>query len=206
MSIEDIVSTSENSVLFNVFQMPFLSEEQCASMTKEVLDHRYSHPHHGSMQKHTVDVTSFLKDFLSSTVKTLTPTINDLFYFGESNTYSLYSAHAIIYSATGNGENELGIHTDDSDITVNITLMIENLKGSQVGFFDSNEYGNEFCIRNFEKMREKLAHKRNSNTITPQLGHCVLHRGDHAHCTFSIQEGSRMALIMWLKKSKSLTE
>ena len=100
MSIESIVQTSENSVLFNVFQLPFLTPEKCAELTKEVLGHRYSHPHENSMQKHTVDVSSFLKEFLKESLDNLIPKINDLFYFGVQNQYSLYAAYAIFYSGT----------------------------------------------------------------------------------------------------------
>jgi hypothetical protein len=200
MSIEQILSTSENSLLFNVFQMPFLSEEQCEELATKVLAHRYSHPHAGSMQKYTVDVTSFLSDFLNDTVKTLTPSINDLFYFGNPNEYSIYTAHAILYSANGEGEKSLGIHRDDSDITVNITLQTKNLKGCDIGFADSTEYGNTYCIENFGKLKAKLDAHCSVNTVHPTVGGCILHRGEHPHSTFSIQEGSRMALIVWLKK------
>lgn len=204
MSVEDIVSTSENSVLFNVFQMPFLSDEQCKGMAKQVLDHRYTNKHESSMQKHTVDVTSFLGGFLKDTVETLTPTINNLFYFEQPNTYSLYTAHSIIYSATEEGEKQLGIHVDDSDITVNITLMTEDLRGSELGFWDSTEYGNDFCLQHFEKVKQNLSRQTRNNTLNPQVGWCLIHRGDHPHCTFSIQRGKRMALILWLKKKNTL--
>lgn len=202
MSVETIVQTSENSVLFNVFQLPFLNKEQCAELTKKVLDHRYTHPHEGSMQKYTVDVSSFLGDFLKQTLQTLTPSINDLFFFGERNQYSLYTAHAILYSAVGEGEKSLKTHADDSDITVNLTIQSENLSGSELYFVDSTDYGNTFCQEQFGKMKEKLDKMIRVNSLATELGTCILHRGDHPHSTSTIHSGSRIALILWLKKKE----
>ena len=200
MTIEDIISTSENSVLFNVFQMPYLTGEECDSLAKKVLENRYSHPHEGSMQKYTVDVTPFLGEFLTNIMEKLTPIINELYYFGKGNTYSLFTAHAILYSADGQGERSLGLHVDDADVTVNLTLQTENLKGCEIGFMDSTEYGNDYCITNFGRAKAKLDGGCHVHTVVPEVGTLLFHRGNHPHRTFYIQQGSRIALILWLKK------
>jgi hypothetical protein len=204
MSVQDIVSTSENSVLFNVFQLPLLSNEKCQELTKTILAHRHTHPHEGSMQKYTVNVSSFLGDFLKETLENLIPSINNLFYFGKETAFSLYTAHAVYYSAEGEGEKELRTHVDDSDITINITLMTESLSGCEVRFLDSTEYGNEFCIKHFGKMKEKLDAGMHLHSIKPEVGTCLLHFGHHPHLTSPIYSGKRLSLILWLKKKNEV--
>jgi hypothetical protein len=202
MSLQNIVSTSETSVLFNVFQLPFLSKEKCVELTTTILAHRYSHPHEGSMQKHTIDVTSFLNDFLKETLHRLVPSINDLFYFGKQHTFHLYTAHAIYYSAEGEGEKGLNTHVDDSDVTINLTLMTESLSGSEVRFLDSTDYGNDYCKQHFGRMKEKLDAGMHLHSIAPEVGTCLLHYGNHPHLTSPIYTGKRLSLILWLKKNE----
>jgi len=140
-TMESILETSERTALINVFQFPFLTETECQGITNTILENRYRLPHDGSMQKHTVDATTILGDILHNRIlKDLTPTINMLFDFDEPQSYTLYTAHAIIYSASGEGEKGLSLHVDDSDITVNITLHSSNLTGSELSFTDTTEY------------------------------------------------------------------
>jgi len=82
--MDSILETSEKTMLINVFQFPFLSETECQSITKTILENRYRFPHDGSMQKHTVDATNILGDILHNRIlKHLTPTINMLFDFDQ---------------------------------------------------------------------------------------------------------------------------
>ena len=199
---DSILETSEKIALINVFQFPFLSETECQSMTKTILDNRYRFPHDGSMQKYTVDATTILGDVLYNRIlKDLTPTINMLFDFDQSQSYSLYSAHAVIYSASGEGEKGLSLHVDDSDITVNITLHASNLCGSELSFTDTTEYGNEFCLKNLDKMRKKIENTFTVTQFKTTVGNCILHRGSHPHSTTGIYTGERITLILWLKKN-----
>lgn len=200
--MDTILETSEQTALINVFQFPFLTDTECQSITKTILDNRYRFPHEGSMQKHTVDATAILADVLRNRIlNDLMPTINMLFDFNQAQDYSLYTAHAIIYSASGEGEKGLSLHVDDSDITVNITLHTSNLSGSELSFTDTTEYGNEFCITNLEKMRKKIENTFTVTQFKTTVGNCILHRGSHPHSTTGIYTGERIALILWLKKN-----
>lgn len=201
-SLEEILSTSENSVLINVFQFPYLSADECQSLTNQILANRYSHPHEGSMQKYTVDVTPFLTPFLTKLLDELTPVVNDLYEFGKPSKYLLYTAHAILYDANGEGEKWLTCHTDDSDITINLTLMTETLEGNELRFLDTTPYGNLLCLTKFEKLRKQLDETIHIHSLKPQVGTCILHRGSHAHETSVIHKGKRVALILWLKKNQ----
>jgi hypothetical protein len=76
----------------------------------------------------------FLHGVLSTRVlKELLPSINLLFNFGQLQSHRLFSAHAIICSATS-GEKSLWIHVDDADITAKITLHSSNLFGCELSF------------------------------------------------------------------------
>jgi hypothetical protein len=202
-TLESILATSESSVLANIFQIDYLSKENCEALTQKILAHRHSHPHEGSMQKYTVDVTSFLDDFLQKCLADLTPIVNALFDFGQPTKYTLYTAHAIVYNATGEGEKALKCHVDDSDITINLTLHTENLNGNELRFLQTTPYGNDLCLRQFERMRVKQNTTSTLTSLTPKPGWCVLHRGNHPHETSLIQSGQRLALILWLKKLSS---
>jgi len=201
MSLQEIVSTSETSILFNVFQLPFLSHQKCAELTKEILSHQIADVNQNSMQKYTIDVSHFLADFLKESLERLRVPINDLFYFGENHSYSIFTAYSIYYSAKGEGEKMLNTHVDDSDITVNITLMTENLNGCEVHFTDAPDYGNDYCIKHFAKMKKKLQSFSTISSIKPEVGNCILHYGNHAHMTTPIQSGKRVSLILWLKRT-----
>jgi hypothetical protein len=198
-----ITHSSDHTALINVFQFPFLSDEECRGITKTVLDNRYRFPHDGSMQRHTVDATHILSDVLYDRVlKDLVPAINTLFDFGQAQSYSLFSAHAIIYSANGTGEKSLSLHVDDADITVNITQQSSNPSGCELSFRGTTEYGNAFCTANLEKKRQKIEGTCAVTQVklaTP--GICILHRGSHPHFTTAICGGERIALILWLKET-----
>ena len=200
--METILETSEQTALINVFQFPFLTDTECQTMTNTILENRYRFPHDGSMQKHTVDATNILGTILHDRIlKDLQPTINMLFDFNKPQRYSLYTAHAIIYSAFGEGEKGLSLHTDDSDITVNITLHASNLSGSELSFTNTTDYGNDFCLKNLDKMRQKIENTFTVTQFKTTVGNCILHRGSHPHSTTGIYTGERIALILWLKKN-----
>ena len=201
-NMDSILETSEQTALINVFQFPFLTDTECQSMTKTILENRHQFPHQGSMQKHTVDATGILADVLDNRImKDLQPVINMIYDFNQPQDYSVYTAHAIIYSASGEGEKGLSLHTDDSDITVNITLHASNLSGSELSFTNTTDYGNDFCLKNLDKMRQKIESEFTVTQLKTTVGNCILHRGSHLHSTTGIHTGERIALIIWLKKN-----
>lgn len=199
-----ILSTSGATLLINVFEFPFLTESECQGMTETILANRYGRfqAHETSMQKHTVDVTQILGSAIHDRIlKDLYPTINLLFDFNQPQPYHLYSAHAVIYSASGEGEKALALHVDDCDITVNLTIHAINLTGSDLTFRNTTPYGNEFCHKHYDKKRLQNENKITVAQIPTTKGNCILHRGNHQHFTTKIVTGERIALILWLKKN-----
>jgi len=189
---------NQQNVLINVFEFPLLTEEQCEDMTNKVLNNRYNYPHHGSMQKHTVDITNLFGNFIQDNMPIITSKINELYDFGNKIDYYVYTAHAIIYNSDGTGEKALSIHTDDSDITVNIPIHLKDVLGSELRFIGSTPYGNSICKSKLEKHRVKNSLAVNS--ITHRIGSYIMHRGDHPHETSAIYNGQRISLIFWLKR------
>jgi len=177
------------NVLINVFQFPLLTNDECENITKIVL------------MQNTVDVTNFLTDFITQYIPLITCKINDLYDFGKKINYSVHTAHAVIYDANGDGKKALSMHQDDSDITINITIHMKDLLGSELRFIGSTPYGNSICMTYFEKNRIKdpLA----VNSISHQLGSYVIHRGDHLHEVSAIYNGEKITLVFYLKRIKS---
>jgi hypothetical protein len=198
MPIDINTFEDQPNVLINVFQFPALTKDECENMTKTVLKNKHTYPHYGSMQKNTIDITNLLADFIQEYIPLIRSKINDLYDFGKKIQYSVYTAHCILYNANGDGEKALSMHTDDSDITLNIPIHMKDLLGSELRFMGSTPYGNSICETYFEKKRVKdpLA----VNSIRYQLGSCVIHRGDHPHETSAIYNGERIALVFWLKR------
>lgn len=205
LSLESILAYSEATVLLNIFQFPFLSKAECDEMAHVLRAHRATHSHGGSMQKYTVDATRLMSSFVKKRiVKEVVPIVNALFDFGKPVEYLLHTAHAVMYSAQDEGEKSLKLHRDDSDITLNITLAATNLAGNEICFVGTLPFGNDSCVQAFEKMRKRLDDGHTPHPVEPpKEGHCLLHRGDHPHSTNAIEQGDRMALIVWLKRRAS---
>lgn len=186
------------NILINVFQFPLLSKDECAQ-TRELILKNKDCPQNGSMQKHTVDMIKSC-DIIQQHMPTIISKINHLYDFDKKINYSLYAAHAVMYNAS-NGEKALALHKDDSDITVNILIHTENLIGSELRFMGSTPYGNTECKKHFEKNRVK--HPLAINTVSQEVGSCIIHRGDHPHETSAIYNGERISVILWLKKTNN---
>lgn len=202
MPLESILELSEATVLLNIFQFPFLSPSECESITNTLLAHKKTHSHNGSMQKYTVDATRLIPTFVNKRIfAEVLPVINALFDFGKPVKYALFTAHAVIYSAEGEGEKALKLHRDDSDITLNITLASNGLVGNEICFVGSMPFGNESCVQRLEKIRLRLDDGHTSHPVPPPApGMCLLHCGAHPHSTRTIEAGGRVALIVWLKR------
>jgi hypothetical protein len=193
-----ILEHSEKTILFNVFTFPFLSNTDCESILGLVKS-APAKEMAGSYQKHTVEVGGVLSELLyTRLLPTLLPHIRDLFNFGRETNYELYLAQVITYSPGPDGEKSLKLHVDDSDITVNIPLYVEDLEGSEVEFFGATAFGNHHCLTTLAKHQRKISAVDNFK-IVPRQGLCILHRGSHPHQTHPIRAGTRKTLILWLK-------
>lgn len=133
-------------------------------------------------------------------MRELIPRINELFDKSERVVYDLYTAHAILYNAEGQGEKKLKLHVDDSDVTINFTILADNLEGSELEFVGATPYGNAHCEKHFERQRIAASQQQTVTRLKLSVGECLLHRGSHPHQTTLITKGARIAIIIWLRK------
>jgi len=198
------MDTSEDTIISNIFHFPYMDDEKCERLSSIILKNQQESPHNGSMQKYTTDIYKVSPDIIHTIVDNLIPKINSLYDFDKKQEYYIYNSHGIIYKTNGSGEKKLNLHVDDSDITINITLNTDNLKGNILRFHGITEYGNIFCKKNFERIQNTQIYSKTD--ILPIKGDCIIHRGSHPHETLPIEDGMRIALIIWLKKKYSIDE
>ena len=113
-------------------------------------------------------------------------------YFGhEYNAkYKLFADFTVHYSKSF--DKKLNVHVDDSDITINICLT---------NTFDTKETSLSFTdVPNtlFSEKKTNLI-----NNIIFNRGNVAIHKGNHVHCTNSIENNDtdceRCNLILWIK-------
>lgn len=143
---------------------------------------------YGSSDTMTTDEYNYI-------MRTLRPFIDE--YFRDNN-YEPYYFHrlklvgqfCVHYSQST--DKKLDIHTDDSDITINICLK--------------NTFAPNTSTINFTTTNDALfsTKKNNLTSISLEKGDILIHKGSHEHYVTNInnQQGERCNLILWLKFEK----
>lgn len=98
---------------------------------------------------------------------------------------SLDHHHSFIVQYRPDGDLSLDMHTDDSEITLNVCIT-EDFEG---GILD-------FCGQ-----RGLPDHRVHSEALVHRLGYGVLHLGEQRHGAREIKTGERDNLILWFKSS-----
>ena len=98
----------------------------------------------------------------------------------------LDSNHSFTVKYKMGEDRGLDMHTDDSEITLNVCLG-RDFKGAKLNF--CGHLGDA----QHRKLRAQVAHK---------VGTCLVHRGRLRHGSEDISEGERTNLIMWLRSSE----
>ena len=93
--------------------------------------------------------------------------------------------HSFIVQYSPDKDTHLDMHTDDSDVTLNICLGID-FEGSQVAFCGKMGAPN---------------HRKEQYVYPQQKGRCLIHLGRQRHGAVDITKGERMNLIIWNKSS-----
>merc|ERR1712176_1217079 len=92
----------------------------------------------------------------------------------------------------------LRLHTDDSEITLNVCVD-DAFEGGQLRVFN---------VRGKEYVGSDNAHLRDASDletrIQPRKGYAVLHRGRQFHSVSEVVSGRRVALIVWFRSLKGL--
>ena len=82
--------------------------------------------------------------------------------------------------------SSLGVHTDDSEVTLNVCLGKPGFEGGALGF-----YG----------LRASRDDGRQKVVVPHVLGQAVLHMGQHLHAVHPVLGGERHVLIMWCRSA-----
>jgi len=141
------------------------------------------------------DKTNTLHYFSVDVTKTTFPWVKilqkcepflDLLWGIPPGTLKLHGGFVINYSSYMN--KSLQLHTDDSDITINLCLQTD-CEGTQVRFHGHRStkiYKPDYWAGEVD--------------ITPQKLWALVHEGQHQHETLPVQSGERWNVVLWFKK------
>lgn len=109
--------------------------------------------------------------------------------FADNGDLDWRQGYVAAYSVTPTPEaprERLVTHTDDSEVTLNIGLSDDNMKGGLVEFKGQR--------RDSVDQQETLR-----GAIQPKLGRALLHRGRHFHAVSPVTAGDRFSLVVWAR-------
>ena len=111
--------------------------------------------------------------------------------FRDTGGDSLDENHGFIVEYEMKNDRSLGLHTDDSEVTLN-TCIGKDFTGGTLYFHRVRNHRNQE-IPSQQNEYVEISHK---------IGHAVLIQGKHMHGADDITSGARYNLIMWCKSSK----
>ncbi|KAL1524498.1 hypothetical protein AB1Y20_019392 [Prymnesium parvum] len=92
------------------------------------------------------------------------------------------SHHAFVVEYDAAGQPGLDMHHDASDVTLNVNLAAEGVRGGQLHFCGFAGWPH---------------HRRHSFAYQHQVGRAVIHLGSHRHGAANVTHGLRQNLILW---------
>lgn len=98
--------------------------------------------------------------------------------------------HSYFVDYGGDGDQELGFHVDDSEVTLNLCLGT-SFSGAELILLG----------RRCDLHRQSPIDPSETLEIEHEVGSCVLHFGRHRHRVDPIRRGRRRNLIAWLRSS-----
>ena len=178
----DDVTPMVTEVTSEVYSFPMLNEAACRTLIEEVAhfgDSGLSARRPNSMNNYGVVLNDVgLQPALSALQALVQPVARALFPVeGES----LDDHHTFVVSYRPHQDKGLDMHTDDSDVTLNVCLGDE---------FTAS--GLTFC-----GTMGTASHRQLSTRYHHARGQAVLHLGRRRHGADDIQSGHRINLVMW---------
>ena len=116
----------------------------------------------------------------------LRPLVAGLFPGGEG----LDGAHEAVVEYGLAGDQDLGFHVDDSEVTVNLCLR-NTAVGSEL-YFQGRRCANH---------RQDPVRPGEEVVVGHQPGVALIHAGSHRHGVYGISQGARRNLILWSSSS-----
>lgn len=122
--------------------------------------------------------------------------VNSIFHYlyRENENIHLDHHHAFVVSYEIGKDEDLDLHVDDSNLTLNICLG-RNFEGGSL-FFGGIRCG--YHVGSTINPKEEV-------NVDHTVGNCLIHLGDHRHAARRIESGERLNLIIWYKSSKLRT-
>ena len=140
-----------------------------------------------SMNNYGVVVNDIgMEGMISALVRQYMQPIARLFFAQTTAGQPLDAHHSFVVEYRTGHDTNLDMHSDDSDVTVNINLCDE--------FVGS---GLSFCGLHGAVDRRQLSHQ-----YTHRLGRAVMHAGLHRHGADDLESGERLNLIVWCRSSR----
>eukprot|EP01064_Diplonema_japonicum_P008607 TRINITY_DN16054_c0_g1_i1.p1 TRINITY_DN16054_c0_g1~~TRINITY_DN16054_c0_g1_i1.p1 ORF type:complete len:427 (+),score=47.64 TRINITY_DN16054_c0_g1_i1:383-1663(+) len=188
------VQQSDFSTLFNeavpgkVWTFPVLSEKACDLILNEVDGFNSTGlpcTRPNSMNNYGVVLSDIgMGDMVRTLFKNYFHEISSALFPGPGSDCNTNHSFTVRYRT----DEDLGLdmHTDDSDVTVNICLG-KDFEGA----------GLHFC-----GFIDEADHRKSPKQVRHRKGHCLMHRGNLRHGADNITSGERQNLIIWMRNSE----
>ncbi|CAD7923318.1 unnamed protein product, partial [Amoebophrya sp. A120] len=167
----------------NVYSFPLFTDEFCDLLVSEIRgvhDSQLKVQRPNSMNNYGVILNDVGLEPLMDAIQNLLRPLGQARFGAVGSNWDGH--HSFIVQYSPRKDTHLDMHTDDSDVTINIALGIGQFSGSEV----------RFC----GKMGKK-DHRKNQCVYTNKKGTAIMHLGRHRHGAMEITEGERMNLILW---------
>ncbi|ELT89610.1 hypothetical protein CAPTEDRAFT_169278 [Capitella teleta] len=177
-----------------VYVIPVFSEEFCRRFLSELKNFEESDLPKG--RPNTMNNDGVLLDELGFDVNFLDPLreqyLNPLasVLFPEEVGHSLDSHKAFVVTYKVGRDEDLDLHFDNAEVTLNVSLS--------AGFSEGSLY--------FGAMNTDPAPATKYSKCDHKLAYGVLHRGQHMHGALPIEDGERYNLIIWMRSSSVRTQ
>eukprot|EP00462_Mataza_sp_D1_P021799 CAMPEP_0175137334 /NCGR_PEP_ID=MMETSP0087-20121206/9757_1 /TAXON_ID=136419 /ORGANISM="Unknown Unknown, Strain D1" /LENGTH=447 /DNA_ID=CAMNT_0016420157 /DNA_START=15 /DNA_END=1355 /DNA_ORIENTATION=+ len=172
-----------------VFSFPFLSPVYCQILLEEV-DNFEAQPHlwksrPNSMNNYGLILNEIgLETMMDQLMYQYVQPVAALLYPADGGeTLDSHHTFVVQYNYTKSGDLDLDMHTDDSEVTLNVCLTMEH----------------HFCggTLDFCGYLGKENHRKHQLEFQHRQGRAVIHLGNHRHGAQKITWGHRSNLIMW---------
>ncbi|CAD7930323.1 unnamed protein product [Amoebophrya sp. A25] len=176
----------------NVYAFPLFTDEFCDLLVHEVRGVHASQlkvQRPNSMNNYGVILNDVGLEPLMDSIQELLRPLGEARFGAAGSNWDGHHSFIVQYSPAK--DTHLDMHTDDSDVTINISLGIGEFAGSEV----------RFC----GKMGE-ADHRKNKCVWRNRKGIAIMHLGRHRHGAMDILEGERMNLIIWNRGSSTYRE
>ena len=183
-------------VCAGVYEFNMFSPKFCRRLCKEIQEYAYNMKKSGhkvrqpnSMNNYGIPLyengmQKFFDDLVTKKIHQLSSQ-----FFRDHGGHDLRVSHAFTVNYSKGEDTHLDMHTDDSDVTVNVCLGDSDFVGGALAFCG---------------MQNQHSHRRIRYVHNHEIGRAVIHSGKRRHGALPIASGRRINLVMWLKSNAAV--